>query len=92
MVLAPYHEGFYRARVVNVDNDSVRVFYVDYGHFSNVSLKKLYQWEKTFEEIPFQAIRFQIAGIKPNYEVPKITRIKQLTEQLNKKDLIGIFM
>lgn len=90
--MAPFSGSLYRARVVALATDTVEVFFVDYGNYAEVAIKDLYAWEPIFGQIPFQAIRFKIAGIEPNKAERQDVRAEALYKQLVHKTLIGIVM
>uniref|UniRef100_A0A336M9X8 CSON012062 protein n=1 Tax=Culicoides sonorensis TaxID=179676 RepID=A0A336M9X8_CULSO len=90
LVLAPYDGIYYRARVTAVAEKSVDVFFVDYGNSCEVYIDDLYKWNSSFNEIPFQAVKFQIAGIKPVKTERKDLRAAELYRHLVGRNLRGV--
>jgi A-kinase anchor protein 1 len=64
---APMFNGWYRALVVNVydDSDEVDIKFVDYGGYSKVQACLLRQIRSDFTVLPFQAIECYLANIVP---------------------------
>lgn len=88
LVIAKYTDGYwYRAKVLNLmDDETVKVFYVDYGNSYVVGIDDIRVWDRRFEYLPFQAIRCKIVGI-----AEKRNRSLEAAEQLRKMILnIGI--
>ncbi|XP_063705622.1 uncharacterized protein LOC134834777 [Culicoides brevitarsis] len=92
LVLAPYLDSYYRARVVSVDHNSVEVFFVDYGNYASSPIKDLYCWEPQFGQIPFQAMFFQVAGIQPIKATPKSVRVDELFRHLTKRKVTAVVL
>uniref|UniRef100_A0A8U7M587 Uncharacterized protein n=1 Tax=Corvus moneduloides TaxID=1196302 RepID=A0A8U7M587_CORMO len=58
--------NWYRAVVQNVtSNGTVQVSFVDYGNTEEVPLDNIRQISSSFLELPFQAIKCWLSGIKP---------------------------
>lgn len=58
LVLSRYTDGrMYRAQVIELVDDQVMVFYVDYGNMACVALDELAHWDDRFDFLPFQAYR-----------------------------------
>lgn len=70
IVLAQYpqDERWYRARVINTNNDEneVKVFFVDYGHSIWISELKIRAIEPKFLHLPFQAVECGFANAEMN--------------------------
>jgi len=67
LVLAKYTDGlYYRGQIIDYDenNNSVLVFFVDYGNMKVVDLINIKKWNRKYEVVPFQAINFTLNGIK----------------------------
>ncbi|XP_075468070.1 tudor domain-containing protein 1 isoform X2 [Ascaphus truei] len=61
--------NWYRAMVMEVaQNGSVNVCFLDYGNTEEVSVDKLCLIPPRFLELPFQAIRCKLSGVKPVHE------------------------
>ena len=43
---------------------------------------KSYKWEKQFEQLPFQAVKFRIGGIKPRTKLTQSKRATILMENI----------
>lgn len=52
----------------------------------------LYTWDNMFGQIPFQAIKFRIAGIEPNKGERQNLRANELYKQLSNNTLRGIVL
>ncbi|XP_055917425.1 uncharacterized protein LOC129949801 [Eupeodes corollae] len=65
MVLAQFTDGnWYRAQVMDsFEDNTFRVFYVDYGNEDIVPLSCLAEWNKNLSSYSFQAFRCRIVGI-----------------------------
>lgn len=69
LVLAKFTDGkWYRARIIDSypEEDSYRVFFVDYGNSWTVQLGNLRKWSAKFSYLPFQAVCVHLYGVKPN--------------------------
>ncbi|OXB73584.1 UNVERIFIED_CONTAM: hypothetical protein H355_005299 [Colinus virginianus] len=70
LCLAPFtrHEstGYCRACILCVSGDCAEVFFVDYGDRAKVPLKKLKAIPSELQELPFQALEFQICKMRPS--------------------------
>ncbi|XP_049533009.1 uncharacterized protein LOC125949733 [Anopheles darlingi] len=80
MVLAMFEQAWYRAKVVDIFDDTVTVFYVDYGNTATVDLSDLRVWENSFSYVPAQAVICQIANacsVKPGH-VEAIQQLQQV--------------
>lgn len=62
---------WYRAQVSNIyDDNTIKVFYVDYGNCRTVNLDDIRKWSYNFEYLAFQAIKCQLDNVtklKPNH-------------------------
>ncbi|XP_053548968.1 tudor domain-containing protein 1 [Bombina bombina] len=58
--------NWYRALVADiVQNGTVKVHFLDYGNFEDVTVDKLHAIPSKFLELPFQMIKCCLAGVKP---------------------------
>lgn len=67
LVLAKFTDGkWYRARIIDShpEDDSYRVFFVDYGNSWTVQLCNLRKWAAKFGYLPFQAVCVTLFGIR----------------------------
>lgn len=64
---AQFHldSAWYRAEIKKVEANKIYVFYVDYGNDEIVDRKKIRCIIQEFTELPVQAIKCRIRGIKP---------------------------
>ncbi|KAL1509361.1 hypothetical protein ABEB36_004115 [Hypothenemus hampei] len=61
-----YCGEYHRAKVVKIlTDDTARIFYIDCGTLSKVSIKSLYFLQTDFTKVPAQAIRCRLANIIP---------------------------
>ncbi|XP_035782519.1 tudor domain-containing protein 1-like [Anopheles albimanus] len=91
LVLAMFEEAWYRAKVVEVFEETVTVFYVDYGNAATVDLSELRVWNKSFSYVPDQAVICQIANacsVKPGH----IEAIEQLQKVLLDKEIDALII
>ena len=63
-VAAQYSEdkSWYRAKVLNVENDNISVLFIDYGNGEVVTMDKIQPIEDQFLSLPAQAIHCSISG------------------------------
>ncbi|KAL5290779.1 hypothetical protein ACFFRR_010262 [Megaselia abdita] len=69
LVFSQYIDGnFYRAKVIQFYKDTIefKVFYCDYGNFEMVPFQKLRQWQKKYDNLPFQAVLCKLYNVKDN--------------------------
>lgn len=59
---------WHRARVLEVGEVAIRVFFVDYGNRFMVELKDVRQWDGRFEYLPFQAYEFRLVDVRRRQE------------------------
>ncbi|XP_038599213.1 ATP-dependent RNA helicase TDRD9 isoform X2 [Tachyglossus aculeatus] len=68
--LAPYTdlgtEKYFRAQILNIYGNSAKVFFLDYGNKSEVTLDLLRMIPSCFLELPFQALEFKICRMRPS--------------------------
>ncbi|XP_050099983.1 tudor domain-containing 6 [Anopheles aquasalis] len=91
MVLAMFEEAWYRAKVIEIFEDTATVFYVDYGNAATVHLSELRVWEKSFSYVPAQAVICQIANacsVKPGH----IEAIEQLHKVLIDQEIDALII
>ena len=55
-------DGWYRANVLEVKDNSVSVFYIDYGNSETLSLSRLKVLNSRFQSLPSQAIECSLSG------------------------------
>ncbi|KAL1493247.1 hypothetical protein ABEB36_011337 [Hypothenemus hampei] len=74
--------NWYRSTVIKVFNSSrtVSVFLCDYGYIQKVELNQLLPLSEKFMELPYQALKAKLAGIKPK----NITWTKQACQEFTK--------
>ncbi|KAB7498599.1 Tudor domain-containing protein 5, partial [Armadillidium nasatum] len=66
VALYPQDMNFYRAIVISrEDVQNVKIFYIDYGTNDSVSLYSLYYLHRKFFDLPAQAIKCSLHGIRP---------------------------
>ncbi|CAK8680022.1 unnamed protein product [Clavelina lepadiformis] len=59
-------QGYYRARIKNIDGDSCTVYYIDYGDTEQQEVTSLYFLPKEFCQLEFQALQCQLYNVKIN--------------------------
>lgn len=78
LVLSRFSDGLmYRAQVLELFDDRVMVFYVDFGNCDLVELANLSPWDDRFDFVPFQAYRFCL----DNDELGKGSESERMVEQ-----------
>lgn len=68
LVMAKFTDDkWYRARITDTypEDDSYRVFFVDYGNSWTVQLCNLRKWSNKFSFLPFQAVSVHLYGVRP---------------------------
>ncbi|XP_055618874.1 tudor domain-containing protein 6 isoform X4 [Toxorhynchites rutilus septentrionalis] len=73
-VLAPFWQDgrWYRAEVTEyIDDEMIRVFYLDYGNKAKVRIDDLRLWDDSFDYVPFQAIHCRIANVHQREDTKK---------------------
>lgn len=57
---------WYRTSVIKVIHaGSISVFYCDFGYYANLTQQQLIPLDPEFTELPYQAIKARLVGIKP---------------------------
>lgn len=56
---------FYRAKVIDVDNTQVRVFFVDYGNCELVDKNSIWILPENFKILPCLALKCTLSGVRP---------------------------
>ncbi|PSN55795.1 hypothetical protein C0J52_02501 [Blattella germanica] len=64
IVVALYKDRFYRARVIDYNEDDVQVIFVDYGNVEWVKMPDVRNIVSRYLHLPFQAIEFVIANVE----------------------------
>ncbi|OCT71271.1 hypothetical protein XELAEV_18034249mg [Xenopus laevis] len=57
--------NWYRAMVIDVEQKTIKVRFMDYGNTEELQADKLCDIPPKFLELPFQAVRCSLAGVKP---------------------------
>ncbi|XP_015187922.1 PREDICTED: tudor domain-containing protein 7B-like [Polistes dominula] len=83
--------SWYRASVMNIiDENMVTVYFCDFGDVYILSLDKLQPLESKFLELPYQAIKAKLVGIRPinkDWSVEDCIRFQKLVVE---KDFVSI--
>lgn len=58
-------EAWYRAYVENIQDSNTTVRFVDYGNTDKVSKSELFKVAENFLQVPAQALRCNLSGVKP---------------------------
>uniref|UniRef100_A0A182SDC1 Tudor domain-containing protein n=1 Tax=Anopheles maculatus TaxID=74869 RepID=A0A182SDC1_9DIPT len=64
LVIAKYDGVWFRAIVCDAYDNTVSVFYVDYGNTATVGTNEVRRWEERFKYLPYQAVCCRIANIQ----------------------------
>uniref|UniRef100_A0A182M496 C3H1-type domain-containing protein n=1 Tax=Anopheles culicifacies TaxID=139723 RepID=A0A182M496_9DIPT len=64
LVIAKYEDVWYRATVCDAYDNTISVFYVDYGNTATVGTSEVRRWEDRFKYLPFQAVCCRISNIQ----------------------------
>lgn len=91
-VIAEFHEDtiLYRATVVENKHPKYKVQYVDFGNISLVDNRKIWQVEKTFMNLPIQAIKCGISNLKPANNETWVAA-EDLDRIFNKEQFTAVF-
>lgn len=85
-------DKWYRVCVSNIiDKHMVTVYFCDYGNVSAVSLDKLQPLKSQFLELPYQAIKARLVGIRPvniDWSVEDSIRFRELVYKKNFVSLV----
>lgn len=70
IVAAPFENDrtWYRAKVMDVDNSTLDLFYVDYGDSAFMDSTQVKPLSPEYLTLPFQAIECRLSGVKPKGE------------------------
>uniref|UniRef100_A0A6P7FEB4 Tudor domain-containing protein 7-like isoform X2 n=1 Tax=Diabrotica virgifera virgifera TaxID=50390 RepID=A0A6P7FEB4_DIAVI len=84
--------NWYRTTVIKVIHDgSISVFYCDFGYYSNLTLQQLLPLNVEFLNLPYQALKAKMAGIRPshiNWTVENCDKFKEIVERKNLYSLV----
>ena len=74
LVLAPFHDGnavdYYRALITRAQ-PSIEVWFVDFGNsLSDLTVDELRYLPDSIRDIPYQAIKFRLRGLRRNESIP----------------------
>ncbi|KAK3752727.1 hypothetical protein QZH41_018695 [Actinostola sp. cb2023] len=72
--------GWYRAKVTTVYNDSIEVFYVDYGNSEVLPLSRAKTLKPEFAKLPFQTVHCKLAEVSGVISDEASSRFLQLVE------------
>ncbi|XP_037343023.2 ATP-dependent RNA helicase TDRD9 [Pungitius pungitius] len=69
--LAPYSEAndtnmYYRAKILHIRDNTVEVFFLDFGNTAVVACRSLMELPADLQAHPFQAQEFQVIGMRPS--------------------------
>ncbi|KAM8962185.1 tudor domain-containing protein 7 [Pelodytes ibericus] len=67
-------DAWLRAQISSIDDNKVKVCYVDYGFSEVVECTKVCKLGKQFYTLPFQASKCRLAGLEPFWEDPIIVK------------------
>ncbi|XP_068569664.1 tudor domain-containing protein 7B isoform X1 [Cebidichthys violaceus] len=73
-VRAEEEEEILRAQVCEVMADTVKVHYVDHGFSEVISKAKVFELHEKFFQLPFQATKCKLAGLKPFCQEPAVLK------------------
>lgn len=60
---------WYRTSVIKIIHaGSISVFYCDFGYYANLTRQQLVPLDPEFTELPYQAIKARLDGIKPKHK------------------------
>lgn len=58
---------WYRVQVIKINTNHLHIFFSDFGYEIDVPIDTLYHLESQFYELPHQAVKMKIFGIKPKF-------------------------
>ncbi|GJQ79843.1 hypothetical protein Trydic_g23305 [Trypoxylus dichotomus] len=94
-IYASKHEDgkWYRTSVMKVIHPgSISVFYCDFGYYDNLTLQQLIPLEPQFLELPHQAIKAKLSGIKPKQSKWTMDDCKFFQKLVLRKSLVSILV
>ncbi|XP_018321654.1 tudor domain-containing protein 7 isoform X2 [Agrilus planipennis] len=84
---------WYRTSVIKViHSGSISVFYCDFGYYGNLTLDQLVPLHEEFLELPYQAIKAKLAGIKPKYDKWTTDDCTYFERLVCRKNLVSILV
>ncbi|KAL3271551.1 hypothetical protein HHI36_022028 [Cryptolaemus montrouzieri] len=84
---------WYRTSVLKVINSgSISVFYCDFGYYSSLCLNQLIPLEPEFVELPYQALKAKLSGIKPKKDKWSMEDCEIFTELVRGKSLVSVLI
>ncbi|KAF6739189.1 Tudor domain-containing protein 7B [Oryzias melastigma] len=73
-VRAEEEEEILRGQICEVQEDKIKVFYVDHGFSEVVSRTKVFDLDERFFKLPFQATKCKLAGLEPFCQEPAVLK------------------
>lgn len=89
-----YDDGnWYRTSVIKVIHDgSISVFYCDFGYYANLTLQQLIPLDIEFMELPYQALKAKLSGIKPKHPNWTMEHCDEFKEMVERKHFYSILL
>ncbi|CAG9857481.1 unnamed protein product [Phyllotreta striolata] len=85
--------NWYRTSVIKViHSGSISVFYCDFGYYANVTLQQLIPLDVEFMELPYQAIKAKLAGIKPKHSNWTMEHCEEFKKTVERKHFYSILL
>ncbi len=79
-------ENWYRAQIMQVQNNSAQVLFIDYGNTETVPLASLRKLKEEYTKLPCQAMHCSLAHITPKGNGWNPTAIAQFTQLTEEKE------
>uniref|UniRef100_A0A8C8RFV6 Tudor domain-containing protein 7 n=1 Tax=Pelusios castaneus TaxID=367368 RepID=A0A8C8RFV6_9SAUR len=67
-------DAWLRAQITSLENNRIKVCYVDYGFSEIIENNKVYKLGKHFYSLPFQATKCKLAGLEVFYDDPVLVK------------------
>uniref|UniRef100_A0A7M4F396 Tudor domain-containing protein 7 n=1 Tax=Crocodylus porosus TaxID=8502 RepID=A0A7M4F396_CROPO len=68
-------DAWLRAQIIAVEDNRMKVCYVDYGFSEFIENNKVYKLDKQFHSLPFQAAKCKLAGLEVFCDDPVLVKI-----------------
>jgi len=72
---------WYRGKVLEVENETCKVLFVDYGNIESVNKEKVYGMPVQYQQLPAQAINCSLEGLGPGVTPEQVETFEALVQQ-----------
>ncbi|KAM6289933.1 tudor domain-containing protein 7 [Aegotheles albertisi] len=67
-------DAWLRARIISIEDNRIKVYYVDHGFSEFVESSSVYKLQKQFHSLPFQAAKCKLAGLEVFCDDPVLVK------------------